>query len=69
MEPNDNAILDIIFSFSNPAIYAIIFTIVLVITILRIKREFISPLQRRIKKLEEENEKLRGKFMEELKEL
>ena len=57
MEPND--IIGTIFSLNNPAIFAIIFMVILTAVVVMIKKEFIIPLKKRIKELEEENEQLR----------
>ena len=66
MEPNN--ILDTFFSVQNPAIIVFVFFVILTAIVVMIKRDFITPLQKRIKELEKENDKLRDKFMTELKE-
>lgn len=56
MEPNK--FLEVFFSLENPAIYAILFMVIVVVLILLIKNEFIQPLSLKKKKLELENAKL-----------
>ncbi|MFZ1288472.1 MAG: histidine kinase [Melioribacteraceae bacterium] len=62
MEPNH--IFDIFLSLQNPALYALIFLIVVLILVLLIKREFIHPLAVRKRKLELENAKLTALYSE-----
>ncbi len=62
MEPNN--ILDIFFSLENPAIYAIIFTVMLLVLVILIKQEFIRPLAKRKRKLELEVAKLAALYSE-----
>ena len=62
MEPNN--IFEVFFSFENPAIYAIAFTVIVVVLIFFIKREFIKPLTLKKRKLEMENAKLSALFAE-----
>jgi len=62
MEPNK--ISDVFFSFENPAIYAIAFTVIIIVLVFLIKREFIKPLLNKKKKLELENTKLTALYAE-----
>lgn len=63
MEPT--RISEVFFSIENPAIYAIIFVILLLIVVLQIKRNYIIPLERQNRILENENKKLK-KLLKEL---
>jgi len=62
MEPNN--ISDVFFSLENPAIYAIAFTVIIVVLVLYIKREFIKPLSLKKRKLELENTRLTALYAE-----
>lgn len=62
MDPNN--IFDIFFSVQNPAIMIIIIFTAISIIIILIKRDFITPLQRKKEKLENENLKLMALFAE-----
>ena len=63
MKPDD--IMGTFFSFNNPAIFVIVFMVILVTVIAVIKKEFIIPLKKKIRELEKENDLLRkgiGKY-------
>ena len=60
MEPNN--IYDTFFSVQNPAIIVSVFFIVMTAIVVMIKRDFITPLKKKIKELEKENNRLREKY-------
>lgn len=62
MEPNH--ISDVFFSLENPAIYALVFTLVILVLVFLIKKEFIQPLTKNKRKLELENAKLAALYSE-----
>ena len=62
MEPNN--IWEIFFSLENPAIYAAIFTLIIIALTLLITQKFIHPLSKRKRKLELENAKLAALYSE-----
>ena len=62
MEPNN--IIELFFSLENPAIYAIIFILILLAVVLLIRNEFITPLTKSKRKLELENAKLAALYSE-----
>lgn len=62
MEPNH--ISDVFFSLENPAIYALVFTLVILVVVFLIKKEFIQPLTKNKRKLELENAKLAALYSE-----
>ena len=59
MEPDN--IMGVFFSLSNPVVYVIIFFVVMTAVVVMIKRDFITPLKKRIQELEKENDRLLGK--------
>ncbi len=58
------SLLEVFFSLDNPVIYGIIIVLVLVVAIVLIDKEFISPLSKRKSELEIENTKLMALFAE-----
>ena len=58
MEPTK--IFDVFFSHENPAIYAIIFVLILIVVVLQIKHKYIVPLHTENKRLKARIKKLRA---------
>jgi hypothetical protein len=63
MELND--MIDVLFSWNSPVIFATTVMLILIVLSVLVRKEVVLPLQKRVKKLEKENELLRkelGKY-------
>jgi len=60
-----NYMIDVLFSWNSPVIFATTVMLILIVLSVLVRKEVVLPLQKRVKKLEKENELLRkelGKY-------